>query len=200
MNKEYKYLSSDKIIVSNEKGKMKERKIESSDIHRELILENNIEESKLLKKYIEKTLKANKEDNSKIKNIMIPILALLESLMLLFIHQFNLYNITAFAIFDYIVFEIAGFGPLTMRKNKKRINALEKELEKINELLDKYEEELSKLKTIEIKETIVTTKQETKQIPSEIISLENYMTLPEETFAELNEAYEEGYRKKLKLK
>lgn len=206
MNKEYAYLSNEEIIVTNEKGKMSKKKIESKDIEKELILENYIEKIDKIIDCIQFNLKSEQKNypKTKIKKVLYNLLFFVPPIILTFafmsivnsslIHPLLLYCLSS-AVFALMMPE---YSPIYIRKTKKRIDALQKELEKSEELKKKYENELIKLKSKVYQEE----KEQDKSITQlgEIISLENYMDIPDEIYDEINEAYDQGYGKKLKLK
>lgn len=199
MNKEYMYISNEEIVITSEDGKLQKRNVEASDMRQLLQTENNLESINVLIDDLESSI----YEKEKTKNTFFSYnraliisaygMAITGGLMLS-VAIFPLGGIP-FSICTFIVTEAIFLLPCIRRIRKEkiqeqeRINGLAKELEQAYELKESYEKEIELLKS---KKNEDRKEQDTTQI----ISLEDSMTLTTEDSKKLDAAYQEGYHSK----
>lgn len=196
MNKGFMYTSDKEIVVTDENGKINTREITGIDTKNILILENNLENINERINIVEEKLKTAKKvkDNSSVLKKMVRkgfIITEIIASLIPFINKVNiLINIICNFIFVLISYGMFLWITLKLEKdNIKKINGLENQLKKLNQLKEEYESRLEKTKTMIEKEKIQIGK---------VVSLEEYMNLPKEITEEINFAFELGYNEPIR--
>lgn len=184
MNKEYVYLSDTEILVTDELGNNKKRKIENKNIHEILVLENKLEEINEIiiefEEIIKKDDKLNLKEKETIIQLIIPFIISIASYGITFLITpsllsfQNIISIILGATINTITLDIFI---IVYRNNKRKyLNEAKYMLAKANSLREKFEQQLSKLK----EHSNVNNEENTNVRTNETIFLEETPSLYEE--------------------
>lgn len=193
MNKEYMYISNEEIVITSEDGKLQKRNVEASDMRQLLQTENNLESINVLINDLEESIYENENTFS---SYSLELGMTISGGLMLSVAMFPFGGIP-FSIGTFVVTEAIFLLPCIRRIRKEkiqkqeRINGLAKELEQAYELKESYEKEIELLKAKK-------NEDRKEQNTTQIISLEDSMTLTKEDSQKLDTAYQEGYHSKPK--
>ena len=203
MNKEYFYLSDKELIVTDTKGHITKRNVESPNMHDVLVLENYLEMlynkinnlEAIIKNYEQVTL--NKKE--KVIASIIPFIIGMAAYVFIGIAQPE--------AFSHVIPTTIGIALCTatielglLNYNSRHLNGIKCELSTAYQLKEDLEQRLTAVKDkSRISEMQNTTCQEaTKTNINEVVVLEEPKAFYEEASEKLNRAYTTGFSKNVK--
>lgn len=201
VNKEYIYLSSEELVVTDEQGHAKKRVVESENMHDLLLLENNLEQVNNLINKIEETNKSEIKLNPKEKFVFYTIPFGFTGILCAIVFGASVISNNPWLTTEYIsmfgsAILVSGGVDVFFALGEKRLKKVrlgrEAQLSKAYEIKESIEKELSEIK--EKKETLTKSKKDkTIYEQNDLIVLEASTPARDEIIKQLNDSYVEGY-------